>query len=196
MSVVNKLDKFVKQTDDAIVANDLKELSAELRPIVVKFRRVFGPIELANALSDALLAQAGRRPDRALDRAVARGLTVRDAIKEQEGGHISAEGAGRVLGISKPAVLERFKKGQLLGWREPRQGAVRFPVWQFADGGLLAGLLEVLAILAQAPGIDEWGKIIFFLNRRNSLKGKRPLDLLRQGKVSTIKRLAWADVEP
>jgi hypothetical protein len=178
------------------VANHIKELSAELRPIVVKFRRVFGPIELASALSEALLAQAGRRPDRALDRAVARGLMVREAIKEEEGGHISAEGAGRVLGISKPAVLERFKKGQLLGWREPRQGAVRFPVWQFAEGGLLVGLLEVLAILAQAPGIDAWGRIVFFLNRRNSLKGKRPLDLLRQGKVSAIKRLAWADVEP
>jgi len=101
----------------------IEELSAELRPIVVKFRRVFGPIELASALSDALQAQAGRRPDRALDRAVARGLMVREAIKEQEGGHISAEEAGRVLGISKPAVLERFKKGQLPGWREPRQGS-------------------------------------------------------------------------
>lgn len=178
------------------MAHDLKALSAELKPIVVKFRRVFGPVELANALSDALLAEAGRRPDRALDRAVARGLMVREAVKEEEGGHISAEEAGRVLGISKTAVLERFKKGQLLGWRETRQGAVRFPVWQFANDSPLNGLPEVLAILGKAPGIDAWGRIFFFLNRRNSLNGKRPLDLLRQGKVSAVKRLAWADVEP
>lgn len=178
------------------MAYDLKALSAELKPIVVKFRRIFGPVELANALSDALLAEAGRRPDRALDRAVARGLMVREAVKEEEGGHISAEEAGRVLGISKTAVLERFKKGQLLGWRETRQGAVRLPVWQFANDSPLNGLPEALAILAKAPGIDDWGRVFFFLNRRNSLNGKRPLDLLRQGKVSAVKRLAWADVEP
>jgi hypothetical protein len=195
-SVLNEIDNFVKSTYALTVPHDVKELSEELRPIVVKFRKFFGPMELASALSDALLAQAGRRPDRALDRAVARGLMVREAIKEEEGGHISADEAGRVLGISKPAVLERFKKGQLLGWRESRQGAVRFPVWQFTDGGLLAGLPEILPILAQAAGIDDWGKIAFFLNRRNSLKGKRSLDLLREGKVATVKRLAWADVEP
>jgi hypothetical protein len=178
------------------VTSDLKELSAELKPIVMRFRRVFGPVELANAVSDALIAEAGRRPDRALDRAVARGLMLREALKQEEGGHISAEDVGRVLGISKTAVLERFKKGQLVAWREIRQGAVRFPLWQFDDGSLLKGLPEVLAILLEAPGIDDWGRILFFLNRRNSLKGKRPLDLLRLGKIAAVKRLAWADVEP
>jgi hypothetical protein len=190
------LTSLLSDLYSALVTRDLKQLSAELKPIVVKFRRVFGPVELASALSNALLAEAGRRPDRALDRAIARGLMVREAVKQEEGGHISAEDAGRVLGISKPAVLERYKKGQLVGWRETRQGAVRFPIWQFADGRLLEGLPEVLAILAKAQGIDEWGRILFFLNRRNSLNGKRPLDLLRQSKVSAVKRLAWADVEP
>lgn len=178
------------------MATDLQELSLELQPIVVKFRKVFGPIELASAVSNAIIAEAGRRPDRAIDRAAARGLMVRETIKQEEGGHISAEDTARALGISKTAVLERYKKGQLLGWRETRQGAVRFPVWQFADGNVLKGLTEVLAVLSKAPGIDDWGRILFFLNRRNSLKGKRPLDLLRQGKVTAVKRIAWADVEP
>jgi hypothetical protein len=193
---LTKLTSLLSDLYSALVTRDLKQLSAELKPIVVKFRRVFGPVELASALSNALLAEAGRRPDRALDRAIARGLMVREAVKQEEGGHISAEDAGRVLGISKPAALERYKKGQLVGWRETRQGAVRFPIWQFADGRPLEGLPEVLAILAKAQGIDEWGRILFFLNRRNSLNGKRPLDLLRQSKVSAVKRLAWADVEP
>ena len=46
--LLNEIDKFVKQTDHVVVANDLKELSAELRPIIVKFRRVFGPVELVS----------------------------------------------------------------------------------------------------------------------------------------------------
>lgn len=74
-----------------------------------------------------------------MDRAAARGLMVRETIKQEEGGHISAEDTARALGISKT---------------------------------------------------DDWGRTLFFLNRRNSLKGKRPLDLLRQGKVSAVKRLA------
>lgn len=178
------------------MATDLEKLSQELRPILVRYRKKFEPIELARAVSNALIAGAGIRSDRAVDRAVARGLIVREAAKEEGGGHISAEQAARVLGISKTAVIERYKKGQLLGWREARQGAIRFPVWQFDAGGVLKGLTEVLGILSKVPSIDDWGRIMFFLNQRNSLGGKRPLDELRRGKVQLVKRLAWADVEP
>jgi len=48
---------------------------------------------------------------------------------EEEGDHISADQAARRLGISKTSILEKFKKRQLLGWRETKQRAVRFPVW-------------------------------------------------------------------
>ena len=178
------------------MATELKRLSEELRPIVGKYRKVFNPIELATAVSEALIAEAKERPDRALDRAVARGLAVREEAKQEEGGHISADQAARMLGISKTSILEKFKKGQLLGWRETRQKAVRFPIWQFVGGEILRGLPDVLNILSQASQIDDWGRVMFFLNRRNSLRGKRPLDALREGKVPLVKRLAWADVEP
>jgi hypothetical protein len=36
---------------------------------------------------------------------------------------------------------------------------------------------------------------MFFLNPRNSLEGKRPLDALSEGNVSLVERLAWGDVE-
>jgi hypothetical protein len=178
------------------MASELERLSEDLRPIVGKYRKVFNPVELATAVSDALIAEAKERPDRALDRAVARGLAVREQAKQEEGGHISADQAARILGISKTSILEKFKKGQLLGWRETKQRAVRFPVWQFAEGEVLSGLTEVLDILSQAPKIDDWGRVMFFLNRRESLGGKRPLDALREGKARLVERLAWADVEP
>jgi hypothetical protein len=178
------------------MATELERLSEELRPIVGKYRKVFNPLELATAVSQALIAEAKERPDRALDRAVARGLAVREEAKQEEGGHISADQAARMLGISKTSILKKFKKGQLLGWRETRQRAVRFPVWQFAEGEIISGLPEVLDILSQASQIDDWGRVMFFLNRRNSLGGMRPLDALRNGKVRLVKRLAWADAEP
>ena len=173
-----------------------ERLTEDLRPILGKYRGVFNSIELMEALRDALLAEANDLPARALDRAWARGLSVREAAKQEEGGNISADEAARILSISKTSILEKFKKGQLLGWRETRQKAVRFPVWQFAEGEILTGLPEVLAILSQAPQIDDWGRVMFFLNRRNSLSGKRPLDALREGKLPLVERLAWADVEP
>jgi hypothetical protein len=173
-----------------------ERLTEDLRPIVGKYRRVFNSIELMEALRDALLAEANDLPNRALDRALARGLSVREAAKQEEGGNISADEAARRLSISKTSVLEKFKKGQLLGWRETRQKAVRFPIWQFAEGEILTGLPEVLAILSKSPQIDDWGRVMFFLNRRNSLGGKRPLDALREGKVQLVERLAWGDVEP
>jgi hypothetical protein len=173
-----------------------ERLTEDLRPIVVKYRRVLNSIELMEVLRDALLAEANDLPNRALDRALARGLSVREAAKQEEGGNISADEAARSLSISKTSVLEKFKKGQLLGWRETRQKAVRFPVWQFAEGEILAGVPEVLAILSKAPEIDDWGRVMFFLNRRNSLRGMRPLDALREGKVAEVQRLAWGDVEP
>jgi hypothetical protein len=178
------------------MASELERLCEELRPIVGKYRKMFNPLELAAVVSAALLAEAKEFPDRALDRAVARGLAVREEAKQAEGGHISADQAARMLDISKTSVLERFKKGQLLGWREARQRAVRFPVWQFEGGEILGGLPEVLAILSQAPQIDDWGRVMFFLNRRNSLGGKRPLDALREGNAALVERIAWADVEP
>lgn len=129
-------------------------------------------------------------PKAGLALALLRGRVAREELKEQEGGSISADEARMKLGgLSKEAVLKRYRKGQLLGWREARQGAVRFPVWQFKDDNVLPGVPEVLAILNEAPWMDDWGRILFFLNRRSSLGGKCPLDLLRKGRDE---RVLWA----
>ena len=76
----------------------------------------------------ALIAEAKERPDRALDRAVARGMAVREEAKQEEGGHISADEAARMLGISKTSILKKFE-GQLLGWRSSK-----------TEGGPISGL--------------------------------------------------------
>ena len=131
------------------------------------------------------------KPGTGLAMALGRGLLAREQLKMAEGGSYSAEEARLQLGgLSKEAVLKRYRKGHLLGWREARQNAVRFPAWQFSNGNMLKGLPEVLEVLNRIDWMDDWGRILFFLNPRDSLEGKRPLDLLRNGEIKRIVALA------
>ena len=186
---LDELDKF-----EQIKAMTTEALAQELADLFE--RSDIEPRQLADVVSSALLARTRHSPTAAVERALARGVPARADAMEAEGGHISADQAARLLSLSKTAVLDRYKKGQLLGWRSQRQSAVCFPVWQFTGGEVLPGLIRVLEILNQASGIDDWGRIMFFLNPRRSLAGKRPLDRLRDGDLATVERLALADVEP
>jgi hypothetical protein len=70
------------------------------------------------------------------------------------------------------------------------------PRWQFDQHGqVLAGLEEVLGILNQDERLDAWGKILFFLQERVSPGDRRPLDLLRGGKLKEVCLAARAYAE-
>lgn len=128
--------------------------------------------------------------------AVARGMEARQKLAEAEGGSLSSDEVARLLRISKTAVLKRLEAGRLLAWREERLRAARFPRWQFDEHGhVLANLEDVLECLNQDQGLDAWGKILFFLQTKTSLGGKRPLDLLREGKVKQVCQAAQAYAE-
>lgn len=176
-------------------------LRAEATAIAPMLEQLFAkhsPLESVNIVVAALVERlaAAKRPRSGLASALARGVVAREEMKVAEGGSLSAEEARVVLGgLSKEAVLKRFRKGQLLGWREARQNAVRFPAWQFFDGNPLPGLVEVLAILGSSNGLDEWAKLTFFLTARSGLNGERPLDALRRGDVDRVKRAAEAYIE-
>jgi hypothetical protein len=81
-----------------------------------------------------------------------------------------------------------------LAWRTEKQGAFRFPAWQFAEGRRLPGLEEVLAKLNTGEVLDDWGKIGFFLQAHGMLADRRPLDLLRENKVEPVLKAAEAYV--
>ena len=115
---------------------------------------------------------------------------------EAEGGSLSSEEVARLLQISKTAVLKRLAAGRLLAWEVERLGAKRFPRWQFDNRGhVLNGLEDVLAILNQDAHLDAWGKLLFFLQEKPSLDGRRPLDLLREGKLKEVRLAAGAYAE-
>jgi hypothetical protein len=138
------------------------------------------------------LGQGESREDK-LTRAHLRGLDARQQLAEAEGGSWSSEEVARMLQISKTAVLKRLAAGRLLAWREERLQAARFPRWQFDEHGhVLKGLEEVLEVLSQDQRLDAWGKILFFLQQKPSLNDRRPLDLLREGKLKEVSLAAQA----
>lgn len=169
-------------------------LSLELAPVIEKWSRKLSPEALASALA-AIFRDSVDTRSASLPAATLRGLAAREHLKAEEGGHVSADEARRFLNnVSKTTVLAHYHAGKLLAWKEGR--AFRFPVWQFTpEGGLLPGILEILNILHRSPILDDWGKILFFLNPRNSLSGKRPLDHLRAGNTAPILRLAEGELE-
>ena len=97
---------------------------------------------------------------------------VRQQMAVEEGGSISSDEAAH-FGVSKTAVLKRCQKGRLLAWREERQGAVRFPIWQFREGRGLQGLEQALAVLNQGHRLDDWGNVLFFLHTSGRLNNRR-----------------------
>ena len=167
----------------------------DFQPVVADLFSRCEPVEAVRLLTAAVEKQLAAQPKPKAQYAMAlmRGLLAREELKQAEGGSYSAEEARTLLGISKAAVLKRFQKRQLVGWREASQAAVRFPKWQFQDDNLLPGLAEVLAVFAKEDWLDDWTSVVFFLNRRSD--GKRPLDLLRAGEIRRVCALAAAQLE-
>src|SRR5437763_1929092 len=108
----------------------------ELKHLLERQRGKISSIRLAGLAATALKISLGKadRPEDRMAKALARGLTTRQRLAVEEGGSVSSEEAAHLLGISKTAVLKRHQAGRLLGLRGERQGAVRFPVWQFDEG--------------------------------------------------------------
>lgn len=139
---------------------------------------------------------AGESREDKLARAHVRGLGARQQLAEAEGGSWSSEDVARLLQISKTAVLKRLAAGRLLAWREERLQAARFPRWQFDEHGhVLDGLEDVLEFLNQDERLDAWAKILFFLQEKQNQGGRRPLDLLREGKLKQVRLAAQAYAE-
>jgi hypothetical protein len=134
-------------------------------------------------------------PDNRLASAIARGIPSRRKLTTDEGGSLSAEEAAHEIGISKQAILKRYQKGQLIAWREERQKAVRFPVWQFHDHKVLDGIEDTLKVLNVGDRLDDFGRMLFFLSNHGFLGGKRPLDCLRQAEIAKVIQAAEGYVE-
>ena len=168
-------------------------------------RRLAASRVLANANDPTTLAQLTdqafreefpvARADNRQAVAIARGIPARRKLAEDEGGSLSADEAAKEIGISKQAILKRYQKGQIIAWREERQSAVRFPVWQFRDHKVLDGIEETLQALNTGNRLDDFGRMLFFLSTKGFLEGMRPIDCLREGEITKVVQAAQGYVE-
>jgi hypothetical protein len=156
-------------------------------------------VKAAKSKSNATVRPASRMTPaerrRILAAAKARGRRLRPKMAAEEGGTISTAAVAKVLGCAQEEVRCRYHSGQLLGFRFRRHGHLHFPVWQFSAGRLLPGFDAVLVILNQGTRLDDWGRLLFFLANHGYLDGRRPLDLLREGKQQLVVRCAVGYVE-
>jgi hypothetical protein len=127
--------------------------------------------------------------------ALRRGAEVREHLKTDEGGSMSAEQVRGLLGwASEAEILEAYKNRELLGWTDTLHSipTVRFPKWQFTKSSLLPGMDQALRLLGN---LEDWNLILFFLNKRGSLADRRPLDLLREGDIEAVKCAACGHID-
>ena len=114
------------------------------------------------------------------------GLRSKMFLLHAEGGTISADEAATSLSLTRQGVDRRRRAGRLLALTVGRRG-YRYPVWQFADHGMLPGIEETLVAL---NSFGEWSRMSWFINPTVDLGGRFPLSLLREGRVELVVRAA------
>ncbi len=118
-----------------------------------------------------------------------RGLQRRQALLQTEGAPLSAVETAQILGISRQMVDIRRKQEKLIGIRA-RGRRYSYPSCQFTEQGtVLPGLEKVLNSLDDK---DPWMQLSFLVSPNHWLEGARPLDLLRDGAVDEVLRVAYS----
>jgi hypothetical protein len=89
--------------------------------------------------------------------------------------------------MSRQAVGKRRAAGTLLGVPTGSRG-YEYPACQFADGGVVEGLAEVLS--AFDDDVGPWMRLAFLVTASDALGGEPPVDVLRRGEVDAVARAA------
>jgi hypothetical protein len=158
------------------IVNEIHEIIAQKKP-----KGTSEYVILAKAIDSFIPGgKASVGEDKAREIVLARGALARKRLEEAEGGAISAEQVADLLGLSRQGVDYLRKTQRIVAWRLSG-GKWHYPVWQFHDGRVRPGISECLKELSSD---DPWSRMIFFLSPRESLSGRRPLDLIVSGDVS------------
>ena len=121
-----------------------------------------------------------------------RGLQIVEKAKTAEGGAWDGNDLSQKFRLS-PAVLHRRRKEhRIIFWRDAQHNFF-YPKWQFTESGALRpGIEEILNTFNSS---DEWRIMRYFLSARYQLGEKRPLDLLRAGRVEEVLAHAKSNAE-
>jgi hypothetical protein len=126
-----------------------------------------------------LLSQTSADADRSSaadlhEKALARGVAAKEALRERAGGFVPTMWVSEHLGISRQAVDKRRKAGKLLAV-QAADGTFSYPRCQFSDEGVVPGLEEALAALQ----VDSpWERLSALVNPSPALGGRPVLSVL------------------
>ena len=189
--VIETLEASQNQTDGESVAlvRAMRALSRLVKTLHVN-QAAAQPTDLQVLISilqepgvQALLAEVDP-----LAPAKIRGLKLQQEILSAEGGCVYSTDFAELVGMSAAGVDKARKSGSLIAF--PRgQTKFSYPIWQIHEGAVLRGLKESARALGNA---SMFIKANFFLSANSRLYGRRPLDLLREGKVGDVIEAATA----
>lgn len=108
-----------------------------------------------------------------------RGIDARLEILNSEGGFISISEVAKKLGLSNEAINDLRSRRKLIGLNNSE---IVYPKWQFANK-ILPGLDKILAVLNTD---NPWMQASFMLYPNIWLDDKRPLELLKEGKIEEV----------
>lgn len=108
----------------------------------------------------------------------------KNSFLDEEGGLIDADEAALLLNKSTQTVSRLFKQKRIIGIQKGsgKTSPRFFPKWQFSDGKLINGALDLI----QALDNNSSTLIEFILSEKKQLNNQRPLDLLRKGELLKI----------
>ena len=123
--------------------------------------------------------------DAAFERVRLRSLGAGDELRNAEGGGLSEAEFAAQLGLRSRGKIRHYREqGRIFGWlKDPRNH--RYPAWQIYQKELLPGLAQVLAVLEEKE-LRALAMISYFLTPSYGLGERRPLDMLREGKVAEV----------
>ncbi len=113
-----------------------------------------------------------------------RGETAKLEILNEVGAMLALQQAADLLVVSKQAVHKRLQKQSLFGIKY--QEEIRIPAWQIRDAEVVPGIGEVLKNLETT----DWGKLLFLHTENMQLEGRKPKDLILEGKSDLVAQLA------
>ncbi len=160
-------------------ATVLRKVRARNKQLVgATFRYVSGALEKAAVVNKEAFA-----PDaRAL--AVLEGVRIAQEDLRRSGGAYDLDQVRTLLrGISRQAIDKRVQEGSLLAIPGPSNHR-SFPTLQFnADGTVVEGLKSVREAL---PTGNPWTVLNFLAEPDDRLNGRKPIDLLKEGKIELV----------
>ncbi len=138
-------------------------------------------------VSKVSVAQEAFQPD-ARARALLRGIELAERDLKSSGGAYTLTDVRRLMrGISRQAINDRVHEGTLLAVSGPSNRAV-YPVVQFLqDGKPVDGIKAVREALGTA---NSWMILNFLINAEPKLNGRKPIELLKAGKMADVVEVA------